>query len=458
MFGRFTARVVLALCCLSPSALYAQYAPGQPVYSPPPGSAGQVAAPMAAGYAPSPYVPAQPASYGGGHYAGEVYAPYPPAPPVGYGYGYNYCPPTAGGMIEERVPDDRGWDYESPVDQFLANLVKNSWVRLSYLNWNMDEPGNALVGAPVEGVIDPREPFPINIGGVPVGTARVANLDEIGLNNRNGIEGKIGIPLTFGTIEGSIFALEKKSEEIVATDLPSEPAPGLQHFVAISTLTNGEIGRNLFLFDRSFRTTFTAQLWGTEGNFVWDPYVAGEGLKFQPLVGFRYLNHMERLRVNGVFDQFGALPEDLILNSQIESTTRNHIYAPQIGLRTELVHRWFTVGVEPKISFGVNNYEAIVRTEEIITPGEAPRTTVEDGFAFSPIGSLDVYGRIHVHENFSIFVEYDLMIGAKFARPHDSILYNDLGVGAGMPGIVADVGFENVLYSGIAIGGEFRFK
>ncbi len=373
----------------------------------------------------------------------------------------NYPSPSFGGgaaFYEDPLPEDQGWAYgDSRFDAFLKNVATSTWFRLEYLNWSYREPSKALLGSEILGIPDPRIPFPVTVSGTPTGLAQVADLSGVSLRDTPGIRGTVGLPLRVGTIEANIFAFGESRDTIVPGGLPSPVPPfGEEFAIVTSTLTDGKIGTNTFRYDRSFEAKFTSDLWGTEANYIFDPYMPGEGWKVRPLVGFRYLKIHERLTQVGEFDDLGRLLTPL--RGIIDSDASNAVYAPQLGLRLEMVHRWFTVGVEPKIGFGVNSYKASVGTDNIRFEGDPFVTTKDSGTKFSPVGELDVYARVHVSDHFSLYVSYQMMIAGNITRPHDNILYDDGGVGASDVGIVLNTAYDNMLYQGISLGGEIRFR
>ncbi|MCA9061796.1 MAG: hypothetical protein KDA96_02025, partial [Planctomycetaceae bacterium] len=38
------------------------------------------------------------------------------------------------------------WDEERPIERFLTDLTKRSWVRFEFLLWNYERPGDNVVG------------------------------------------------------------------------------------------------------------------------------------------------------------------------------------------------------------------------------------------------------------------------------------------------------------------------
>ncbi len=443
MFGRFAVSALIVLCLASPRALRAQYYPGPAYYGQPGGY-----------YAPT-------LTSGETNYHGDpAYAP-PQLPRVtvtSAPMGCNDCKPRV--TVTEHLPTDPGWDYQdTPIDNFIKTVTKNTWLRIGYKNWDIETPGNALLGSPVQGVIDPRRYFPLQVAGTQIGSGRVADLSPISLNDRNGIYGAIGIPLTHGDLEADIFRIETTSDGFLAGDLPTTQdttTPANQLFVVTSTLSNGQVGTNAFVYDRSFGATFTSSIWGSQFNYIVEAQAPQYGLRFRPIFGFQYFNQSERLQQVGVFDQFGALATPIV--SSIDARTRNRIYAPQLGLRTEIVMDKLVIGADPKVGFGINDYEAVVITDNIRTAAEAPNLTAESGKKFAPFGALEVFARLAITDAFTVFCSYDLLIMASMARPQSSIRYDDFGVAAPTPGITAREGFENMVYEGFTIGGEIRWK
>ena len=46
----------------------------------------------------------------------------------------------------ERLPDDKGWFYESDFDRMVQQAASQVWIKLEYLNWNLEDPGNVVIG------------------------------------------------------------------------------------------------------------------------------------------------------------------------------------------------------------------------------------------------------------------------------------------------------------------------
>ncbi len=370
---------------------------------------------------------------------------------------YQHLPVGPDGIVTERLPEDLGGLYgESPLDAYLKSFAKNLWVRLEYLHWDYERPGDTTLGAPVLGVRDPREPFPVTVGTNLAGFAHVPSLGSLNLRDNQGLRATLGIPLTVGSVELSIFSFEE-GRTGMAEDM-GDPRVGatLQNFIATSTYTDGEIGHNLFLYDRYFSADFTSDFWGGEANFIFDPLVPGPGFKLRPLIGFHFFDLEERLMQHGVYDQNGFLTTPLI--STIDSTAKNRIYAPQIGLRFEYVSRWFTVGVEPKMVFGINVYKDRVVTDDMRSFADPVVLTEKTGTKFAPIGDFEVNGRVHLTRSFSVFVSYHILVAAGISRPQNNIYYDDHGPNAPQTAIVVRPSFDNMVIQGLSVGGELRFR
>ena len=145
------------------------------------------------------------------------------------------------------------------------------------------------------------------------------------------------------------------------------------------------------------------------------------------------------------------------LVSDINSNVDNRIYAPQFGMRFEWVDQWFTLGIEPKVAFGVNQYDATVRTDRLRSAGDPTVITSANGSRFAPVGDFSVYGKIHLRDNFSLFVSYQVMIASGISRPGDNIFYNDNG-STQPAAIVVDPSFRSMVWQGLTVGGEVKFR
>ena len=425
---------VLGVCSLVASATaHAQPAPGT------------IASPRI--YAPAPYD----ASNSWPAWGVPGYDNYADQPNVGnpqYGAGPD-------GLVTEQISGDKGFDYEdTPVDRFLSATAKSTWLRTEYLQWEFDGPGNKLLGSRVAGVVDASRPFQATIAGQPA-TVQIPTTSDLHFKSVQGIRATMGLNTNAGALEASYLFFSRSSSSQFLGVLPAPVlAPETQVQFATSTLLNGQPSNNLFLYDSSFQVSQSTQMFGAEANWVAkSPYE--EGFVTRPMAGFRFVDFHERLFQRGTFTQQGFLSPALV--SDIDSDSNNRIYAPQLGLRLELVNRWGTLGVEPKIAFGVNNFNASVRTDHLRSPGDPSVQTTDSGSKFAPIGDFSFYGKVNLRDNFSLFGSYQIMIASGISRPANNIYYNDNG-STNPAAIVANAGFERMVWQGFTVGGELRFR
>jgi hypothetical protein len=392
----------------------------------------------------------------------------PPGETQGHSSGYQpWTPPYQPGPANWSWDNasgnpDNGWSYENtPLDEFLGDVARNSYFRLEYLHYAFKNPGDRILGSPLLSQADPSMPFQVtDTGGQLAGEARVATTGDLQYPDGSGIRGTLGIPLVSGTLEANIFYFDQVNDrsliDRLGDQLRNQPLNPLEppQFIATSTLTNGQVGNNLLLYDDSFQTNISADLWGSEINYIFDAYLPQPMFQLRPLIGFRHLDLREELNQIGVFDQQDQLVTPLV--SRISSYSENTIYAPQIGLRGEMVSRWLTLGIEPKLAAGINVYETSVITQALRSPGDPLTKTTATGEEFSLVGELNLYAKIHIRQNFAITVGYQATFMDQVARSHSSILYNDNGANAD-PAIVTNPSLERFDFGGINVSGELRF-
>ncbi len=379
------------------------------------------------------------------------------------------------GITTERLPADKGWAYEdTPADRFVSMVAKSTWFRLEFLNYNFQDPGHTLLGSAVGGVVDPSRPFQTTVDGQPA-TAKVPTTEQLHFRNVQGIRGTIGLPTNIGSFEANFMAFQREHSDDFR-NVPDGPVlnPSAQIQLATSTLTNGKITdvvngvvvpSNIFLYDKSFQVFQNTALFGGEANWIAKSQYE-DGFVTRALAGFRYLDIHESLGQRGTFDQQGALspnPADPAtsgltpLVSYIDSDANNRVYAPQLGMRFEYVTPWLTLGIEPKVGFGINNYKASVSTLHLRSQGDAFVQTQDSGTRFTPIGDFSVYSKVHVRDNFSINVGYQIMVAGGITRPANNIYYNDTGA-TNPAAIVVDPSFHRMVWQGLTIGGELKFR
>lgn len=367
----------------------------------------------------------------------------------------------------ESGPANRSYDYlgakegpfygDTPLEEFLKDVARDSYLRMEYLSWSYKKPGNVLLGSPVLVTEDPRLPFDVTIANQLAGRATVESMGGIKLEDVPGGRATLGIPFTFGTVEASIFSFEENSEFRLDDEL-GLPIPfdinDVPRFIATSTLTNGQVSNNVFLYDDFFSQRLSADLWGADFTVLLNSYLPQPAVQIRPLFGFRYIGYDEQLIQRGSFNQLGNLPEAVV--TTIGSDTENNAYIGQVGLRVELPSRWVTIGLEPRVGISVNQYDNLVFSQSLRSLDD-PRTSFGDqGEKLALSGEFSFYGRFHPLPNVTLQVGYTIIAVDQFSRASSIIRYNDNG-----PSSPADIGvresFDLMYFQGLNVGGEIRF-
>jgi hypothetical protein len=308
--------------------------------------------------------------------------------PINTESGVGYIDHDGTVVTRSELEEDDGELVETPLEQAIRRGLRSSWLRVDYLNWSLGDSS---------------------------GETRGYDLTEIGLHDTPGIQATVGLPMTFGSFELSGFLLGQASVDVLASNFEGE--------------------------SDTFVTRFTSDVWGADLNFVMDPYMPGEGFKCRPMGGFRYFAIQESMKIPG---------ETSSGDPWAKSETFNNIVAPQFGVRFELVHRWFTIGAEPKVGFGVNTILTEIRDKGLFDVNDAHRET-EFETAFAPYGDFDVYARIPCGEHFSLFVSYNLVVMAGVSRPFDAMTFSS------SDGFQQDQDTRSYRMEGYTLGGEFIF-
>ena len=422
---------------------------------------------------------------------GNVYGQY--GPPSGADYQMNaqqanyrafvphpgyYAPPggpTAEQQVDPRIitellPADRGfmWDTQSRLETAIRNTSHGAWFRLEYLNTFIDNPGDTLLGAPIQNVRNPREPFLVQTPSGAVVNARVLDVSAVNFDNINGIRGTFGIPLHAGSIEAVFWGTSESTYRFTSPELPATNPLQTVDVIATSLLTNNAPGGTVVLYDNKYRYDYAAQIFGAEANFYYNYRNPRLGLRVLPVFGFRHNDYDESLKQRGHFDNSSGigvtaggaspiLPVPLV--RQIDSWVDNNSYVLQTGFRTEFVHQFFTLGVEPKAGLGLNRYEGTVRTVDL---RDSPFLPIhDDGVVtsnikkntFSGVFDLQLYAKVHLSESCRVRVGWSYMYMGNVARADSIIHYNDLGLNQ-PPAVVAKKDDQSIWVSTFTIGGE----
>lgn len=402
-------------------------------------------------------------------------SPYAPGPQT-YGPPVEYYPQNGpytqypvgaanGGTTYEQLPDDRGFFYgASPLEETLKLVFKQTWIRLEYLNWTIEDSGTNLLSGDPTAFFDPRDEIdvvaqtgqigtgdtPIIPGFFTLGNAVIPTMQGLQSREENGFRGTMGLPLSFGAFEASAFVLDETTDKTNEVQ-PGGLVPPFTTFIAINLESNGAPSDQLLLFDSDYQTRYRVQTFGGDVKLLWDLKENPTGFNHQVLASYRYLNFTEQLTQIGVFDNFGAAVAN---TSVIDSYSENHVHGPVVGFRTELVESWFRIGVEPRLMLGFNTFEAQVETTNLRNDTDGTVFTKEHATRFAPGFDLNVYGRIRMNSHFWLTVGYDLMWLGRLTRADDNIFYNDLGA-ASPPDVRVRPQFQDVKIQGYSVGGEF---
>jgi hypothetical protein len=389
--------------------------------------------------------------------------PGPPAPPP---QPKSYV--DANGLTTRTdIRDGQTADEETPFEEALCRAARNVTFNVDYINWGIVKPEVELIGSqPTLATLNqaltqfpaavypfliagdllknPTEPFPTASG-----FARAYNTAPISLYENSGIQATLSLPLTFGTAELSGFMLQHADSQVNLGGLPQgSAAEDNLSYGAIPVKVNGVTSSFLELFTQSFGAEFTSLVFGGEFNIVFNPIVPKQyGLLIRPMLGFRYL---------GIQEAFDVVASNPGATSTITSRDINNIYGPQAGVRFELVTQWFTIGADPRVMVGVNQFAASVESTDP-TLGNSGETL--DAARFTAVGALDVYAKIPIHDQARIFVAYNLMGTGNLSRPQQQINYNinESSGGVFTNDINLSPSHTDFIVQGISVGMEFNF-
>lgn len=422
------------------------------------------------------------------------------APPPGYYPPANYAPgqlpPGPRPTIYEELPDDTGWLYDDPpIDRWLKNSLRHAYFRVDYLNWSISDPGKNVLGSETSVVpsptvfsqpiivngqtitLAPNNALPVNIQ-TPVFPTEVTvvapTLEGVHTNSNNGIRTTVGLP-TFnaGTLEASWFGLQTSNAQaripsFPAFDLNDRDGDGnvtesidLVQFVGQPILTNGAVTQNTtyLVYDQSYDSLLKTSVWGTDAQFLFDPYDAGAPLVFRPLVGLRYFSFWEELNQSGSYTYVDSNDptQRPILNRQINSKAVNNLYGPEFGFRAELNNKFFTIGAQPRVMLGANSYKTELFTSQVLSDVEPNRLIQRNDTTFGLLGDLEVFSRLNVNDHLSLYVSYNLMWAGLITRPADNIIYNGIPSTPAISDFGLDVDFSGALIQGLSIGGQLTY-
>ncbi|MCH9653614.1 MAG: BBP7 family outer membrane beta-barrel protein [Planctomycetes bacterium] len=328
--------------------------------------------------------------------------------------------------LVRQLPVDRGWTYNSPIDKSIKNMFQSSKLRLEYLHWSIEGPDNVLLSSPILGVPDPTQPTTVfdRETGVPRGNGVALQYNDRSMDT-NGMRGVLEFALPEGSLEWNVWGLFKNesnrpTDSIYALQNNADPDDDLS--VVVNFKKDGVLAANTNVFDVNYTVNMNTEMVGTGVNYILDPFLPGDGFHMQPLFGFRVISLRERLSQVGIDSGDGLA---VGRTSVIESKVENRVFGPSIGARAEYKNSRFSIGAEPKFTFGFNRNTNQVATEQLFVATDPRIVTVDKNNEFSPTFQLSVYAKLNVNEHLRCFVGYDFLFIGQISRAYNVIDYNE---------------------------------
>ncbi|MEZ6065026.1 MAG: BBP7 family outer membrane beta-barrel protein [Planctomycetaceae bacterium] len=444
MLRRMILCTVIAACTAGTSAVLAQ---GNP-YSGEPGRSipwngngmwepygGYPAMSTPYGSAPSPYSVDPPRRVPGG------------PPPIDAGLAPKH--------IYEYLPegDLRGPLYETTeFERSIAGAIRNSWVRVDYLNWSLSDYDDQLLGSPY---LNADATAPVNpLSGDTIfarnrdGTVRldvagdfpiVAQAQDLGrllLDDRNGGRITFGMPTTSGsgTWEANVWSIEDyngnfqvqpRAVGVVFDPVTGAPVSGVIVIPAIPLTVNGQRVDPLnsafapqILFDDFMAVSTNLELSGAEAIYRHRPVNHNAPLDIQFLAGFKYIRLAESINITGS-DTLN------VLNPTIIGQSSDYIFGPTVGASIEWSSKRLKFGIEERFTFGFDRHHNAVATFGLFPDNRDGSLFAEQGTGFTPVNQIAVYGAVNVTERLSLRVGYELLSMFGVNRAHENFVFDD---------------------------------
>jgi len=382
----------------------------------------------------------------------------PSCPPGGMPPGYygQVCPPGAanyGGPGPQQVDPDIFYDDDSPIDLVIRETLRRSWIRVEYLQWNIQDPGNHLLGAGTA-TVDPRIPFqafdPGNIPRVGV-NAFVPDTGAMDFDDIPGMRITVGAPTQWGTFEADVWAI-MNGENTLDIDPQFDFTTGFLNIPAVTLTVDGAPSDSqMILFDNGYNAELRSGMWGTQFNWVGNPATPQNTLCVSPVVGIRYVKFDEELRISG--NDIGTAT-----SPRITSKANNNFAGPQVGFRASVDSKWFSLGIEPKAMLGINRHQDSVSTSQIFDVSNPNTLSRNEDTDFAPVINVPGYAKVHLTQSFSLFAGYELLWLTNATRPTESILYDSPAIATDPVQIRLQKSRESVFTHGFMVGGELRFR
>ena len=372
----------------------------------------------------------------------------------------------------ELLPDDREpWDrFDEQLILNLKDVTADSWVKVEYLFGNFERPGNVLLGAPLAAVPNPRLPFNVQAGALVDAQAIVPDTSPLQIEGQNGVRTTIGInSFRDFSVEISYVGMQGMNSSFQRFPSALDPVafPGAIRFYGTSLLNNGGLGSSVILYDRLFEASYSAHYWSGEVNVLLNNHTPNVGFRVRPSFGFRYNSFDDNLVQNGEFDNSSGVDPLLGVfavptRNTILSTAQNTFYMAQVGFQAELVDKWFTIGVAPRIAVGSNRIETHIMTSDLrdsLIAELANDGVTENSQSSLMVGAnldLNAYLTVRVNSWLSLTTSAYYWYMPNVARAYNTIVYDDLGI-AVPPAIRSRSNTTSMQVSGFTVGAEIRF-
>ena len=351
------------------------------------------------------------------------------------------------------VDPDIFYDNDSRIDLVIRETLRRSWMRVEYLHWNIKDPGNHLLGAEMA-TLDPREQFPaFNPGNIPRNfvNAFVPDTGDVQFDALPGMRLTVGAPTEWGGFEADIWAIMNASTTL-DFDPVFDTTTGFTVIPAVTLTVNGAPSdTQMVLFDNGYEAELRSGMWGAQGNWIANPVTPQNTLALSPVVGIRYVKFDEELRISG--SDIGSAT-----NPQITSKANNNLVGPQVGLRASLESKWLSLGIEPKVMFGINRHQDSVRTSQIFDVANPNTLSTNEDTDFAPAFNLPGFAKLHLSENFSLFAGYELLWLSNVSRSTEHVVYDSPPIPTDPGQIRVKKHREPIYAHGFMVGGELRFR
>ncbi|MFK7777596.1 MAG: BBP7 family outer membrane beta-barrel protein [Gimesia sp.] len=331
--------------------------------------------------------------------------------------------------IVRKLPVDRGWTYNSPINNSIKNIFQTSKLRLDYLHWSIEGPDNVLLSAPILGVPDPTQPTAVfdRETGIARGNGVALQFTDRSMDT-NGMRGTLEFALPDGSLEWNVWGTFKNESALPTRsiyELSNNSDPTDDLVVIVNFNKDGALASNTNVFDVSYSVEMKTEMVGTGINYVLDPYLPGDGFHLQPLFGFRFISLRETMNQIGVDSGGGLTGTDTARTATIFSKVENRVFGPSIGARAEYKNSRFSIGAEPKFTFGFNRNTNQVTTDQLFKSTDPRNVSVDKNNEFSPTFQISIYAKVNVNEHLRCFIGYDYLFIGQISRAFNIIDYNE---------------------------------